>query len=159
MGATMKSLETQIGKLANALIDHNRGHFTSNTEVSPLEYCKAIELRSGKEVRVSEFNSKVETEKKGEEAEVGESKHMESKDEPKQKPMFKTKLPYPQRFKKKVLDEQFAKFLDIISTFNSPMFLQKMPNFAKFLKEMMSRKRKLEEFETVNLIEKCSAIL
>ncbi|XP_073121744.1 uncharacterized protein [Henckelia pumila] len=31
-----------------------------------------------------------------------------------------------------------------------------MPNYAKFFKEVMSRKQKLEEFETVNLTEECS---
>ncbi|XP_022889504.1 uncharacterized protein LOC111405046 [Olea europaea var. sylvestris] len=34
-----------------------------------------------------------------------------------------------------------------------------MPNYAKFMKEVMSKKRKLEEYETVKLTEECSAIL
>ncbi|XP_027351189.1 uncharacterized protein LOC113862299 [Abrus precatorius] len=34
-----------------------------------------------------------------------------------------------------------------------------MPKYAKFLKEMLSNKKKLEEFETVRLNEECSAIL
>ncbi|XP_073120869.1 uncharacterized protein [Henckelia pumila] len=73
--------------------------------------------------------------------------------------MYKPPLPYPQRFKKKVLDEQFAKFLEIFKKLhiNIPFAdaLLQMPNYAKFLKEVMSRKSKLEEFETVNLTEEC----
>ncbi|KAK6147887.1 hypothetical protein DH2020_018799 [Rehmannia glutinosa] len=34
-----------------------------------------------------------------------------------------------------------------------------MPNYAKFMKDVMSRKRRLEAYETVNLTEECSAIL
>ncbi|XP_022899444.1 uncharacterized protein LOC111412762 [Olea europaea var. sylvestris] len=34
-----------------------------------------------------------------------------------------------------------------------------MPNYAKFLREVMSNKRNLEEFETIKLKEECSAIL
>lgn len=34
-----------------------------------------------------------------------------------------------------------------------------MPNYTKFLKEVMSKKKKLEEFETVKLTEECSVIL
>ncbi|XP_022893882.1 uncharacterized protein LOC111408347 [Olea europaea var. sylvestris] len=34
-----------------------------------------------------------------------------------------------------------------------------MPNYVKFMKEVMLKKRKLEEYETVKLTEECSAIL
>ncbi|XP_073138298.1 uncharacterized protein [Henckelia pumila] len=34
-----------------------------------------------------------------------------------------------------------------------------MPHYAKFMKDVMARKRKLEEFETVKLTKECSAIL
>ncbi|XP_022883537.1 uncharacterized protein LOC111400355 [Olea europaea var. sylvestris] len=34
-----------------------------------------------------------------------------------------------------------------------------MPNYAKFLKEVMSKKRKMEAFEMVKLTEECSVIL
>ena len=34
-----------------------------------------------------------------------------------------------------------------------------MPSYAKFLKEILSNKRKLEEHETVALIEECSATI
>ena len=37
--------------------------------------------------------------------------------------------------------------------------LSQMPSYAKFLKEILSNKRKLEEYETVDLTEECSAVI
>lgn len=72
-------------------------------------------------------------------------------------------FPYPQRFQKKKLDEQFAMFLEIFKKIhiNIPFAnaLEQMPNCIKLMKEVMSKKRKLEEFEIVKLTEECSAIL
>ncbi|XP_062118662.1 uncharacterized protein LOC133832315 [Humulus lupulus] len=34
-----------------------------------------------------------------------------------------------------------------------------MPNYAKFIKEVMSKKRKLEDYEAMKLTEECSAII
>ncbi|XP_057772985.1 uncharacterized protein LOC130992391 [Salvia miltiorrhiza] len=71
--------------------------------------------------------------------------------------------PLPQRQKKERGQEQFSKFLEIFRKvhINIPLVeaLQEMPQYARFLKDIISRKRRLEEFETVNLNEECSAIL
>ncbi|XP_074327699.1 uncharacterized protein LOC141665610 [Apium graveolens] len=37
--------------------------------------------------------------------------------------------------------------------------LEQMPSYVKFIKDILSRKRRLEEFEIVSLTEECSAIL
>ena len=37
--------------------------------------------------------------------------------------------------------------------------LEQMPSYVKFMKEILSQKRRLADFETVNLTEECSAIL
>ncbi|XP_075486411.1 uncharacterized protein LOC142526021 [Primulina tabacum] len=161
MGATMKSLETQIGQLANALKDQNRGQFPSNTKVNPREQCKAVTLRSGKEIGIPEpaeenVESLVERDD-----EKGVSVENDKVEEPekvlKQQPLPKVNLPYPQRFKKKGLDDQFAKFLEIFKKIhiNIPFAdaLEQMPNYAKFIKNVMSKKRKVQEFETVKLTE------
>ncbi|XP_073060052.1 uncharacterized protein [Primulina eburnea] len=118
MGATMKSLETQIGQLATALKDQNRGQFPSNTEVNPREQCKAVTLRSGKEIGIPERAEEESVEILVEEDDgKGASVEKEIVEEPKkvleQQPIPKANLPYPQRFKKKGLDDQLAKFLEI----------------------------------------------
>ncbi|XP_075521473.1 uncharacterized protein LOC142554689 [Primulina tabacum] len=80
-----------------------------------------------------------------------ENKTEESKTEVEveQPPVFKPALPYPQRFKKKNLDDQFAKFLEIFKKIhiNIPFAdaLEQMPNYAKFIKDVMSKKRNLQK--------------
>ncbi|XP_070022059.1 uncharacterized protein [Nicotiana sylvestris] len=65
--------------------------------------------------------------------------------------------------KREKFDNQFAKFLEILKQIhiNIPFTnaLLQMPSYAKFLKEILSSKRKLEEVSVVMLTEKCSAIL
>ena len=53
MNATMKTLETQVGQLANELKNQQNGKIHSDTEQNPRDHCKAITLRSGKEVESS----------------------------------------------------------------------------------------------------------
>ncbi|XP_062116927.1 uncharacterized protein LOC133830858 [Humulus lupulus] len=78
-------------------------------------------------------------------------------------PKITTSLPFPQRFHKKAIDEQFAKFLNIFKKIhiNIPLVdaLEQLPNYANFMKEVMSKKCKLEDYETVKLTEECSAII
>ena len=37
--------------------------------------------------------------------------------------------------------------------------LEQMPSYVKFMKDILSKKRRLSDFETVNLTKECSAIL
>ena len=61
------------------------------------------------------------------------------------------------------MDDQFSKFLSIFKQLhiNIPLIdaLEQMPKYAKFLKDIISKKRKLEEHETIMLTEESSAIL
>ncbi|XP_022869597.1 uncharacterized protein K02A2.6-like [Olea europaea var. sylvestris] len=72
-------------------------------------------------------------------------------------------ISFPQRLQKKKLDKQFAKFAEIFKKLHINISfadaVAQMPSYAKFLKEILSNKRKLEEHETVCLNEECSAIL
>ncbi|PKA48168.1 hypothetical protein AXF42_Ash020513 [Apostasia shenzhenica] len=72
-------------------------------------------------------------------------------------------LPFPQRIKQRQLDHQFQKFLEIFKKLhiNIPFAdaLAQMPSYAKFLKEILANKRKLNDFETVCLTEESSVVL
>ncbi|XP_065616476.1 uncharacterized protein LOC111986064 [Quercus suber] len=72
-------------------------------------------------------------------------------------------ISFPQRLRKNNVDDQFSKFLSIFKQLhiNIPLIevLEQMPKYAKFLKDIISKKRKLEEHETVMLTEESSAIL
>ena len=62
-------------------------------------------------------------------------------------------LPLSQRMAKLKLDLQFRKFLEVLNKlYINILFtdaLSQMPSYAKFLKEILSNKRKLEEHENV----------
>ncbi|XP_020970210.1 uncharacterized protein LOC110268413 [Arachis ipaensis] len=72
-------------------------------------------------------------------------------------------LPYPQRFNKETKDQHFRKFLETFKKLeiNIPLAeaLEQMPLYAKFLKELINRKRSWLEKETVLLTEECSALI
>ena len=72
-------------------------------------------------------------------------------------------VPFPQRLQKSRREEQFFKFLDIFKKIeiNIPFaeVISQMPLYAKFLKKILSNKRKLAEEGIVNLTATCSAII
>ena len=56
--AQLRNLEVQMGQMASLLTERQHGSFPRNSEANPREegkeYCKAITLRSGKELEMSE---------------------------------------------------------------------------------------------------------
>ena len=64
---------------------------------------------------------------------------------------------------KKKLDTQFSKFLEIFKKIpiNIPFAdaLEQMPNYTKFIKGVMVKKRKLKDYETVKLTKEYNVIL
>ncbi|XP_073121648.1 uncharacterized protein [Henckelia pumila] len=71
--------------------------------------------------------------------------------------------PFPAALKKAKLDSQFAKFLEVFKKLNINIpfvdALMQIPSYAKFLKEILSNKRKLEEHAMISLTENCSALV
>jgi hypothetical protein len=78
-------------------------------------------------------------------------------------PPYKPPILFPQRLAKVKKDKQFGKFVELLSKLhiNIPFIevLTQMPSYSKFLKEMLSNKKKLEECEIVALTVDCSALL
>ena len=72
-------------------------------------------------------------------------------------------LPYPAHIRKDKHDKNYLRFLDMFKNLhvNIPFTeaLLNMPNYAKFMKEILSKKKKLEDVGVVQLTEKCSAII
>ena len=72
-------------------------------------------------------------------------------------------VPFPQRLQKARREEQFSKFLDIFKKIeiNIPFAeaINQMPNYAKFLKDILSKKRKIAEEGIVNLTATCSVVI
>ncbi|XP_016195564.1 uncharacterized protein LOC107636578 [Arachis ipaensis] len=72
-------------------------------------------------------------------------------------------LPYPQRFNKEIKDQHFPKFLEVFKKLeiNIPLAegLEQMPLYAKFLKELINKKRSWHKKETIMLTQECSAVI
>ncbi|XP_076939912.1 uncharacterized protein LOC143608881 [Bidens hawaiensis] len=72
-------------------------------------------------------------------------------------------IPYPNRLKKENMEAQYGKFLELFKQLhiNLPFIeaISHMPKYAKFLKDVLTNKRKLEELSHVTLNEECSVVL
>ncbi|KAH9681200.1 hypothetical protein KPL71_026880 [Citrus sinensis] len=82
---------------------------------------------------------------------------------PESNQQFRHPPPFPQRFQKQKQDKHFSKILEVLKQLhiNIPFVeaLEQMPNYVKFLKDILARKRRLGEFETVALTQESSHML
>ncbi|XP_062107627.1 uncharacterized protein LOC133818638 [Humulus lupulus] len=134
--SSIRNLETQMGQLAKLLSSRPQGNLPSST--------KDQQATTPEQKRVTD-----DLQKKGnQKAEIVEPT---------------PKLLYPQRFRKVNLNKQFSKFLMVFKKLhiNIPFVetLEQMPSYVKFMNDILSKKRRIEDFETMALIEECSAIL
>ncbi|KAM6549146.1 hypothetical protein CsatB_020822 [Cannabis sativa] len=168
--ASIKTLETQMEQLSTQVANQAQGNSPSTSEAKGKEQCKAISLRSGKSYEGPSGKQPVEDGVQDQQAQTPAPKEKKATDSPappQQSPPISidhhVKIPYPQRLRKTNLDKQFTKFLEVFKRLhiNIPFAeaLEQMPRYVKFMKEILSKKRKMEDYETVALTEECSAIL
>ncbi|KAK8681659.1 hypothetical protein V6N13_054061 [Hibiscus sabdariffa] len=162
-GSSLRALETQVGQIAQALQEH----------------CSALTLRSGKEINKDdkfggkpvedptpsneqeepevEIDSPIE-EDKGEklDKEKTEEQHVNATASAAPKPArdeVRPPPPFPQRLKKHKEDLQFQKFVSMLDQFhiNIPFLeaIEQVPSYAKFLKDIVTKKRRADSYETV----------
>ena len=143
-----------------------------------------ITLRSGRELqkRKEDEKIKIKKEKKKEtekEIKMGSSEKTEEsrKEKVQQEQLleegnlkkkeevqgYKPPIPFPQRLQRARMEEQFSKFLDMFKKIeiNTPFAeaLAQMPNYAKFLEDILSNKRKFSKEEVVSLTATCSDVI
>ncbi|CAH9114087.1 unnamed protein product [Cuscuta epithymum] len=163
-------MQIQLGQLAKAVSERPMGSLPSNTEPNPREQVHAITLRSGRDLEPAAMKKKVEDVEPAavvlEEKKEEEKKEEEGGAVPKQPvpvKAYKPPLTYPQRLKGKSDTEDFNKFLNLFKQVqvNVPFMeaLNQMPRYAKFMKELLSNKRKWGEPKSVVLNEECSAVV
>ncbi|XP_062087035.1 uncharacterized protein LOC133793767 [Humulus lupulus] len=160
--SSIRSLETQIGQLATLMENRAQGNFPSTTEVNPKgnlnEHCHAITLRSGTVYEGTSMEKRVEQKQDQQAPNIEDKKTCEEKVIENPPAGCKEK-----RLQKNRLDKQFGKFLEVFKRLhiNIPFAeaLEQMPSYVKFMKDILSKKRKMEDYETVALTEECSAIL
>ena len=70
---------------------------------------------------------------------------------------------FPPRIKRQKEEAHFEKFIDIFKEIHISIplveALKQVPNYVKFLNDVLTKRRKFEEFKVVPLNEECSAIL
>ena len=168
-GAQLRNREMQIGQMATLLTERQHGSLPSNSEVNPRregnEHVKAITLRSGRELVVpgqppvireveteeviqTSQNDKIEREQPQEKNSLEEETEVKDRHTT-TKPTIP--IPYPRCLKKNKLDKQFTKFMEVFKKLhiNIPFAdaFEQMPSYVKFMKDILSKKRRLSDFE------------
>ncbi|XP_076928730.1 uncharacterized protein LOC143592785 [Bidens hawaiensis] len=164
--AHLQNIENQVGQLAQLFSERQLNGLPNNTVNNPNAAVNAVTLGSGRTTMVTEPTSEPMAMEKETEIpeEVQERLVPASTAQPKE--LVRTyipPIPYPARLKKERLEAQYGKFLELFKQLhiNIPFVeaLSQMPKYTKFLKDVLTNKRKLEELSHVTLNEECSAIL
>ncbi|XP_074267358.1 uncharacterized protein LOC141590688 [Silene latifolia] len=165
--ASQKATETHVAQISQQLsqLAQNPGKFPGNT-VNPREM-NAVFLRSGKQLEEVEKSPKWKRKRvtnevvkehpvevvQEDEIVVEKSKEVEMVDPPKQDEPIATKAkectPPPREYVAPGMNVTIP-FLDMIT---------EIPSYGKFLKELVTLKKKNGEVQTINLSKECSAIL
>ncbi|XP_050890456.1 uncharacterized protein LOC127095868 [Lathyrus oleraceus] len=78
-------------------------------------------------------------------------------------PPYKSPITYPQRLAKTKTESQFKKFLELLKQLHITIpfseVITQMPSYAKFIKEILLNKRKLDDDSTISLTEECNEII
>ncbi|XP_021733004.1 uncharacterized protein LOC110699798 [Chenopodium quinoa] len=146
-------MENQISQLAHQVGQSLKtpGTFPGQTEQPQKWHLNVVTLRSGKQLEdppIKEPSKEIIEEVGESEKEIYNAKVEDESKEATPKPLapYVLKVPFPQRLAQAKLEKKY----DAIS---------ERPSYAKFLKDMLSNKKKLEENATVALTAECSAIL
>ncbi|GJR54948.1 reverse transcriptase domain-containing protein [Tanacetum coccineum] len=182
------NLETKFDRLADKQSGQPSGSLPSNTQPNPKgynskayqppqssnEHVNSVFTRSGKSHNPSvnlndqqndyetpiNFDSDDEDEESTPQLKTQNPKPV--KDTPLPKP-YKPKILYHQRLTKEKMEAQYEKFIDMIRAvrINVPLIdvLSGMPNYGKFLKELISNKHKIKQNFVAFLSDESSAMI
>ncbi|XP_019235839.1 PREDICTED: uncharacterized protein LOC109216165 [Nicotiana attenuata] len=148
-----------MGQLAANQNTRPAGALPSDTEKKP--QVNAVTLRNGRELEEVPEKRKDKPIPEGEL--IPKATHESKKDEASSEPMETARPPppFPQRLQKKNDDRMFSKYLSMLSQvqLNIPLVdvLREIPKYAKYIKDIVAHKRRLTEFETVELTEECTS--
>ncbi|GJV08222.1 reverse transcriptase domain-containing protein [Tanacetum coccineum] len=186
--ASIQNLEAKFDRLVDKQSTQPSGSLPGNTQPNPKgssskpyqlpqarnEHVNSIFTRSGKSYDLpinpndqqNDFETPINFD--------SEDENEESTPQPKSqavKPLketlipkpYKLKIPYPQRPRKEKMEAQYGKFLNMIGAvrINVPLVkvLVGMPNYGKFLKELISNKHKLEQISSAFLSDESSTMI
>ncbi|GJR08695.1 reverse transcriptase domain-containing protein [Tanacetum coccineum] len=186
--ASVQNLETKFARLADKQSGRPSGSLPSNAQPNPKghnskayqqpqarnEHVNVVFTRSGKSYNLPvnpndqqdnsetpiKFDSDDEDNEPTPQPKTQNPKPVKETQLPKP---YKLKISYPQRLRKEKMEAQYGKFLDMIRAvrINVPLIdvLAGMPNYRKFLKELISNKHKIEQIPDAFLSDESSAMI
>ncbi|GJZ84975.1 reverse transcriptase domain-containing protein [Tanacetum coccineum] len=186
--ASIQNLETKFDRLADKQSGRPFGSLPSNTHPNPKghnskadqppqarnEHVSAIFIRSGKSYNSPDnpndqqdnFETPISFDSDDEDVEPTPQPKTQNSKPVKETPLpklYKPKIPYPQCLRKEKMEAQYRKFLDMIRAvrINVPLVdvLAGMPNYGKFLKELISNKHKIEQIFAAFLSDESPAMI
>ncbi|GKC30868.1 hypothetical protein Tco_1038162 [Tanacetum coccineum] len=135
--ASIQNLETKFDRLADKQSCRPSGSLPSNTQPNPRDNPDDQQNNSKNPIN---FDSDDEDDEPTPQPKTQPTKPIKETSLPKP---YKPKIPYPQRLRKEKMEAQYGKFLDMIRAvrINVPFVdaLAGMPNYGKFLKELISK--------------------
>ncbi|GJX45824.1 reverse transcriptase domain-containing protein [Tanacetum coccineum] len=167
---------TEIPKMKLNTQQNPKGHNSKTYQPSQSrnEHVNVVFTRSGKSYhppvnlndQQNNFETLVNFDSDDEEEEPTQHPKTQNPKPAKETPLpktYKPKIPYPQYLRKEKIKAQYGKFLDIIRVvrINVPLIdiLARMPNYGKFLKELISNKHKIEQISPAFLSDESSAMI
>ncbi|XP_057522603.1 uncharacterized protein LOC130802612 [Amaranthus tricolor] len=170
-----KMIDTQMAQMAQQLsnLSMQKGQLPGNTEknptTSPHQQLNAVTTRTGRTPHVlapKVKTSPIVVQDSGANDDVSKEKKDELVNSDKPTIAGRTYTPpvsFPSRLAQAKLEHKYGKLLQVLSKLqiNIPFLeaIKEMPSYAKFLKDIISNKRKLAESVVETLNGQCSAIL
>ncbi|GJU68777.1 putative nucleotidyltransferase, ribonuclease H [Tanacetum coccineum] len=168
--SAIRGLELQISGLSKVLSQREQGKLPSDTVPNPKAQVNKVSTRSGKTIdpplpsELPKVTKTIPTE------DSTEKVHQTLPETVQVPPLAHTTLnphqpplPYPNRLRKQILEEENGKFLKMLKQIhiNIPFVdvIARMPKYAKFLKDLLTNKNKLEDILHVDINAECSVVL
>jgi hypothetical protein len=156
-----KMIETQLAQIAASISINNDGKISRQPETS-LENVNAVTTRGGKSTHdPPNPNHASRKEKEQQEEEPSSSTKAQKDQEEVMVPleyMETMYLLFPTRKRKQAMDEQFARFIEMVEKVHMSIPLMDVlhvPCYAKYIKDIINNKRPLPSTEVVKLTEVC----
>ncbi|CAM9004234.1 unnamed protein product [Rhodiola kirilowii] len=173
MEAKMDEVVAENKRLAREVAQMKQiGKLPSQPDVNYIEHVEAITLKSGKVLltpqgKPSLKGKEVEEENAKESSEEEPQAPIEEEKKEHEEPILMRKyvpmVPFPQRLNKSKLDAHFQRFMEMLKklyvTLPFHEVITQNPTYAKFLKDIVSNRRVIEESSMVALNAECSAIV
>ena len=158
-------IETKLAQIAAAIPINNEGKIPGQPENS-LENVNSVDTRGGKSTRDPPNPNHAARKEKEHHEEEPSSSTKTWKDQEEETATLEytdtTYLLFPTRNCKQAVDEQFARFVEIIEKIHVSVPLMDVlhvPSYAKYIKDIINNKQPLPSTEVVKLIEECSAAI